>query len=99
MNIDSAVWVSREVSEAIAEHLQLFRATKISILQGMDEAAWQRMTPAAQERALQRELKLDGNLHPALWGSPEASCHTHAALGHYQVLLHVCLDCRKGWER
>ena len=70
----------RDVSDLLEEQIELYRATKQSILQDLPEQAFQQMTPQARERALQQEMKSAGTLHPALY-PPDKGMFT----GHFKV--------------
>lgn len=61
------------------ETLDLFRETRDSIQQGTTGGGRGDLSLAAWDRALQREMKAEGNLHPALC-TPD---------GHYRVLRAV----------
>ena len=63
------------------EQLLLYRDTRDSILAGQPAQAWGDMSSAVRERALQREMRADCNLHPALCPPEEGP----AILGHYKV--------------
>lgn len=64
MIIDIENTECRDLSELVIDTLELFRDTRESIVRAgggnfdMSGAAW--------DRALQREMRADGNLHPAL---------------------------------
>ena len=71
----------RDVAELVMEQIDLFRYTRASIQEGVGEQAFQQMTAAARERAMQAEMRAEKNLHPALY--PPGS--GHAPTGHYKV--------------
>ncbi|KAK9807024.1 hypothetical protein WJX72_010915 [[Myrmecia] bisecta] len=74
-----------DISELVMEQIELYRDTRESILQGMDETGFARMTPQARERALVAEMKADKNLHPALWPPDDSPL----ILGHYKVMKQI----------
>lgn len=59
----------------------LYRDTRDSILAGQPAQAWGDMSSGVRERALQREMRADCNLHPALCPPEEGP----AILGHYKA--------------
>ena len=71
----------RDVAELVMEQIDLFRYTRASIQEGVGEQAFQQMTAAARERAMQAEMRAEKNLHPALY--PPGS--GQAPTGHYKV--------------
>ena len=71
----------RDVAELVMEQIDLFRYTRASIQEGVGEQAFQQMTAAARERAMQAEMRAEKNLHPALY-PPGAG---QAPTGHYKV--------------
>lgn len=74
---DNQLWqCCRDVSELMMEQIDLFRYTRESIQRARAPGVpAPDMSSAAWDRALQQEMKAEGNLHPAL-------CTTD---GHYQV--------------
>jgi len=66
----------RDLSELVMEQVDLFRYTRESIQRARGPGAvFRDMSSAAWDRALQQEMKAEGNLHPALC-TPD---------GHYRV--------------
>ena len=81
--------------DLLSDHLTLFRDARAAVCAGLPggRAAWAALPPAARERALARELRATGNLHPALLppGAAGASGGAAAggACGHYAVLSRI----------
>mmetsp|Transcript_13710 Transcript_13710/g.41406 ORF Transcript_13710/g.41406 Transcript_13710/m.41406 type:complete len:1265 (+) Transcript_13710:304-4098(+) len=71
--------ILKDLSDLLIETLDLFRETRDSIQQGTTGGGRGDLSLAAWDRALQREMKAEGNLHPALC-TPD---------GHYRVLRAV----------
>ena len=71
----------RDVAELVMEQIDLFRYTRASIQEGVGEQAFQQMTAAARERAMQAEMRAEKNLHPALYPPGPGQAPT----GHYKV--------------
>ncbi len=78
------VHLHRDVSELVMEQIELFRETRDSIQRARGPGnVFRDMSSAAWDRALQREMKAEGNLHPALC-TPD---------GHYRVRDPIARRC------
>ena len=77
--------------DLVADHLLLFRDARAAVAGSLPggKAAWAALPPAARERALARELRASGNLHPALLPPGAAAAAGGAPCGHHAVLSRI----------
>ncbi|KAG1676950.1 hypothetical protein FOA52_014826 [Chlamydomonas sp. UWO 241] len=68
--VDVRALLIRDLSAIVCEHIELYRATVATV--GRDRLT--SMAPAARERALRREMRVNGSLHTALC-TPDGNYH------------------------